>query len=187
MSQELANEISKEFTEITNIKCTATYMEKGSTHTPTTLDSDKKGVYVFLIDEKICFKVGKANSKSQARWNSHHYSVDKSTPSTFAKSILKNLHILKKYFNQEDIEKFESILNKYSINQSEFKDSIKNLDKKKVKDLSNELNLKIWIKNNISRIEFLLENTDDNIDFDSNLLEALIQFRLKPIFEGKNA
>ena len=106
MSQELANEISKEFTEITNIKCTATYMEKGSTHTPTTLDSDKKGVYVFLIDEKTCFKVGKANSKSQARWNSHHYSVDKSTPSTFTKSILKNLHILKKYFNQEDIKKF---------------------------------------------------------------------------------
>ena len=47
--------------------------------------------------------------------------------------------------------------------------------------------MKNWIQNNTNRIEFLINNMNDNIDFDTNLLEALIQFELKPIFEGKNA
>jgi len=187
MSQELANQIVKEFKAITNINCTATFMKKGKEHNPTTLSPKQKGVYVFLLNKDICFKVGKANSNSQARWNSHHYNVDKKTTSTFTKSILNNLDLLKKYFNNKDIEEFELILKNYSINQKQFKKEIQKLDSDIVKKLSKELNLKNWIKNNINRIEFLLDNIDNEIDFDSNLLEALIQFKLQPIFEGKNA
>ncbi len=80
MSQNLANKLKKEFLEITNITCEATFMEKGESHKPTTLKSYEKGVYVFLLNDKTCFKVGKAGSKSPARWNSHHYNIDKSTP-----------------------------------------------------------------------------------------------------------
>lgn len=185
MSQEIANQLKEEFEKVSSISCDAVFMEKGSSHYPTTLREGKKGVYVFLLDKNVCLKVGKANSNSKARWNSHHYSVDKSTPSTLTKSILSNLPKMRKYFNLNDIEKFEAILSKYGITSLEFKNDIKKLDKADVKALSTELDLNKWIRNNLSRIEFLLNDSVD--DFDSNLLEAMVQFNLKPIFEGKNA
>jgi hypothetical protein len=46
-------------------------------------------------------------------------------------------------------------------------------------------NIQEWIKMHVSRIEFLM--TDNGDAFTLNLLEALAQFRLQPIFEGKNA
>jgi len=187
MSQELADKLSKKFTELTKIECKANFFEKGKTHIPTKLGKNKKGVYVFFLNKDICFKVGKANSKSQARWNSHHYSLDKTTPSTFTKSILSHLTILKKYFKKEDIEKFESILKSYKLNENNIKEKIKNMDSKRVKEMSDKLSLKIWIQNNIHRIEFVLDNKNNEVDFDTSLLEALIQFELKPIFEGKKA
>ncbi|MFT6910736.1 MAG: hypothetical protein ACJAS1_007472 [Oleiphilaceae bacterium] len=185
MSQEIADQLKKEFENITDISCEVTFMEKGNHHRPTTLRDGKKGVYAFLLNDNVCFKVGKANSNSKARWNSHHYSLDKSTPSTLTKSMLTNLHIMRKYFDGNDINKFEVILKKYDLESTEFKSDIKKLEKDKVKSLSAELGLKKWIMNNMSRIEFLLNDSDD--DFDSNLLEAIVQFKLKPIFEGKNA
>ena len=187
MSQKLVNKLAKKFEELTNIECKATYMEKGNNHNPTTLPKDKKGVYVFLVNDDTCLKVGKANSKSQARWNSHHYSLDGTTPSTLTKSILSHLDELKKYFNTTDIEEFIKILEKYNINHTTFKEDLKKLDKDRVKQLSEELKMKNWIQNNTHRIELLINNMNDDIDFDTNLLEALIQFELKPIFEGKNA
>ena len=42
--------------------------------------------------------VGKAGPKSKARWNSHHYNLDNSTPSTFPKSIKKSPELFKNYF-----------------------------------------------------------------------------------------
>ena len=159
MSQELADKLKNEYVKITNIKCQATYMKKGNDHRPTTLKSNQKGVYVFLLNSSCCFKVGKAGSKSPARWNSHHYNIDKSTPSTFTKSILKNLTSFKSFFNKS------------------LHEDINNLEKNK--------NSKEWIRNNISRIEFIISS--DESDIALNFLEALIQLRLKPIYEGKNA
>jgi len=71
VSQELANKLQEEFEMLTEIKCKATYMKKGKKYKPTPLPNGFKGVYVFLLNENICFKVGKANSNSKARWSSH--------------------------------------------------------------------------------------------------------------------
>ena len=159
MSQDLANKLKEEFLKITNINCEATFMLKGKNHKPTTLRESEKGVYVFLLDDEICFKVGKAGAKSPARWNSHHYNIDKSTPSTFTKSFLKDLTQFKTYFNLS------------------LHDEIDILEKEK--------NSKKWIQNNISRIEFKINSQESDIAL--NFLEALIQFRLNPIYEGKSA
>jgi len=186
MNEKRAKELSKKFTDLTGIECNATFMKKGEVHKPTTLPSDKKGVYVFLLSNEICFKVGKAGSGSQARWNSHHYSLDKTTPSTFTKSFLSDLDNFKNYFNSEqknDIEFFKTKLSEYKINN--LKIDIKNLTKEQVKNLSQTLKLNHWIQKNIDRVEFLIPASDD--EYALNLLEALIQFDLKPIYEGKNA
>ena len=146
----------------------------------------KKGVYIFL-NEKICFKVGKAGNDSQARWNSHHYNLDKSTPSTFTKSFLKDLNNFKKYFNKEkqkELDNFASFLKEYNLEKN-FKENIKLKSKEDIKELSQKLNLKTWIQKNINRIELLIPNS--KFDYDLTLLEALAQFKLKPIYEGKNA
>ena len=157
MSLKIAQKLKNEFKTISGIECEISFMEKGENHNPSTLKDNKKGVYVFLLNENVCFKVGKANSKSQSR----------------------------QYFQHSDIENFKTILKKHSLNQENIKKKIKVI--KNVKELSTELKLKDWIKKNMNRIEFILENGDDAIDFDTNLLEALVQYRLKPIFEGKNA
>jgi hypothetical protein len=186
MNEEKAKELSKKFTDLTNGTCNTAFMKRGKFHKPTTLPSDKKGVYVFLLSNKICFKVGKAGSASQARWNSHHYSLDKSTPSTFTKSFLSDLDDFKNHFNDEqkkEIESFKAKLLEYEIKN--LKEDIKKLSKDTVRKLSQELKLNDWIKNNIDRIEFLIPASDN--DYDLNLLEALIQFELKPIYEGKRA
>ena len=201
MNKKKAKKLSKKFTKLTGIECNTTFMKKGEIHTPTTLPSDKKGVYVFLLSNKICFKVGKAGSGSQARWNSQHYNLDINTPSTFTKSFLSDLDNFKEYFNdeqKEEIESFKKVLLKNRIEN--LKEDIKNIKKlskeskeskeyrefeKKITLLNEDLKLKDWIKNNIDRIEFLIPASDN--DFDLNLLEALIQFELKPIYEGRNA
>lgn len=157
MSQEIANLIKSEFERLTAMDVSATYMDKGSTHKPTTLQSGMCGVYVFMAG-KHCFKVGKAGSKSKARWNSHHYNLDETTPSTLPKSIIKNKMKFKKFFPVESHPEIDAI------------------DKSNVQE---------WIKNNMSRIEFLFKDNGDS--FTLNLLEALAQFHLKPVFEGKNA
>ena len=51
--------------------------------------------------------------------------------------------------------------------------------------LEEQKNSKKWIQNNISRIEFKMSSKESDIAL--NLLEALIQFRLNPIYEGKSA
>lgn len=157
MNQEIANLIKAEFENLTKINVSATYMSKGATHKPTTLQSGMCGVYVFMND-KYCFKVGKAGSRSKPRWNSHHYNLDNKTPSTLPKSIIKNKIKFKECFPVESHSEIDA------LDRSNFKE---------------------WIKNNMSRIEFLFKDAGD--PFILNLLEALAQFYLKPIFEGKNA
>lgn len=157
MSQEIADLIKAEFERITDIAVSAVYMPKGHTHNPTTLQTGMRGVYVFMGDT-CCFKVGKAGTKSKARWNSHHYNLDETTPSTLPKSIIKNKTRFKKLF---PVEKHLEI------------------------DALNKSNIQEWIKSNMSRIEFLFEDNGDC--FALTLLEALAQFHLKPVFEGKYA
>lgn len=157
MSQNLANRLKTEFINLTGIDCIAVYMEMGKEHIPTTLSTSEKGVYVFLYGN-YCFKVGKAGAKSQARWNSHHYNLDKTTPSTFPKSIKKDIARFKCFF---PVEKH---------------DEIDNLTLGNVKE---------WIRNNTSRIEFKISSSES--DYALNFLESLLQFRLMPEYEGKNA
>ena len=156
MSHVLAEELKMEFEKLTNITCRAQYFEKGNTHKPTTLKMDEKGVYVFLT-ENYCFKVGKAGPKSQARWNSQHYNLDTSTPSTFPKSIMQNLNRFKKFFPK----------NKHA----------------EIDELCKQ-NIKQWIKENVSRIEFVIFANEPKHAL--NLLEALVQFRLRPKYEGRD-
>ena len=44
-------------------------------------------------------------------------------------------------------------------------------------------NIKKWVQNNTSRMEFIISG--EETDFALNLLEALIQFRLMPEYEGR--
>ncbi|MEI7614581.1 MAG: hypothetical protein WCK63_16905 [Betaproteobacteria bacterium] len=157
MSQEIADTIKAQFERLTNMSVSATFIKSGKSHNPTTLQTGWCGVYVFMNDN-CCFKVGKAGAKSKARWNSHHYNLDETTPSTLPKSILKHKEQFK---NQFPVEKHTEI------------------------DCLSKLSIQDWIKNNMSRIEFLIEDCGDS--FVLGLLEALAQYHLKPIFEGKNA
>lgn len=157
MTQELAGRLQLEFLQITGIKVEARYFTKGPLHQPSALPSGSQGVYVFLTDFH-CFKVGKAGPKSKARWNSHHYNLDESTPSAFTKSIIKNRERFKSYFSESQHTEIDQ------------------LEKSNIGD---------WIRNNISRIELLLPESEGG--YALNLLEALVQYRLNPKYEGKNA
>jgi len=155
MSQELAEKLTDEFKKISDIECSCEFFNKGKRHIPTTLKKgQEQGVYVFLKNEKICFKVGKAGTNSQARWNSHHYRLNK-TKSSLPSSI------------KNDITKFKSFFDPSIHNE------IDNL---------NNANIKNWIKNNLSRIEFKMSNTESTYALD--LLEKFIAFKLEPIYEG---
>lgn len=126
-------------------------------HKPSKLKQKTKGVYIFMINDKICFKVGKAGLESIARWSSQHYNPN-SCSSNLAKSLLQNKDILRSYLPNDMIPEV-NLLNKDNIGS--------------------------WIKCNLIRIEFIIEN--DKEDFSLNLLEAFLQFKLKPIYEGNKA
>jgi hypothetical protein len=157
MNQAFSNRIAEEFKSITGIEVSPTFMPNGPEHNPTSLQTGLCGVYAFMAGD-YCFKVGKAGPKSKARWNSHHYNLDETTPSTMPKSILKNIDRFKACFPDTKYSEIDQ-LNKGNIQQ--------------------------WIKGNMSRIEFLMNDQGDGIAL--NLLEALVQFHLKPIFEGRRA
>ena len=189
MDQEKADVLANKFKSITGIHCTATFMEKGISHQPTTLGAGERGVYVFLLNEKTCFKVGKANINSTAMWNSHHYCLDKTTPSTLTKSILNDFENFKLHFKDksvaEELELMGNVIKEYIHDETDFRSTIKKLSKENVKELSELLNLKEFIKSNISRIEYVIR--EECTDYALSLLEALIQYELNPIYEGKNA
>jgi len=63
--------------------------DMGAPHSPpTALPKGKMAVYIFLHGE-TCLKVGKAGPKSNARYTSHHYGIDRSN-SSLAKSIVNS-------------------------------------------------------------------------------------------------
>jgi len=157
MSQEIAETIKIEFERLTKLSISATFMKSGNNHIPTTLQNRYCWVYVFMNDS-CCFKVGKAGPKSKARWNSHHYNLDETTPSTLTKSIMKHKDLFKSKYPAEKHVEIDSL---------------------------SKSNIQEWIKENISRIEFLIQDSEDS--FALSLLEALAQFHLKPVFEGRKA
>ncbi len=157
MNQEFADKIRDDFEKLTGVNCTIQFMEMGESHIPTRLLSSEQGVYIFFRNQQS-FKVGKAGSNSQARWNSHHYNLDEKTPSTFPKSFMADLDNFKSYFPEEIHFEMEN-LNRESI--------------------------KMWVRNNLSRIEFKISSEESKIVL--NLLEALVQFHFPPIYEGRQS
>ena len=103
-----------------------------------------------------CLKVGKAGPKSKARFNSHHYRANK-TKSCLANSILKDNDRLKQLIGKDLHEEINQ-LNKLSITN--------------------------WLKRNTSRIEFLISSNESPHTL--NFLEAFVQFKLGPVYEGKS-
>lgn len=147
--------IISDFKNITDIDVVYKIMFKGKDHKPTSLSKGYCGVYVFF-NEDTCFKVGKAGTKSQARWNSHHYNLDNSTPSTLPKSIITKKDLFKSKFPSDKHIEIDGL---------------------------SKANIKKWIKNNLSRIEFTMKYEENH--YGLALLEALVQFSFKPIFEGR--
>jgi hypothetical protein len=186
--QQIIEEICQNFYQLTEIQYTPSYIEKGVSHEPSSLiKNDEKGVYVFLISSETCFKVGKAGTDSQARWNSHHYNLDKTTPSTFTKSFLNDLDRFATYFSgtsKDELDRFKKIITSHLGEGFYFnKKSLKSVEKETFQAMKNEINIKGWVKANISRIEFKIENTN-NKNFDLDLLEKLVAYYFKPIYEG---
>lgn len=63
-------------------------IDRGVPHKPEKLPANKMGVYIFIYKEEF-LKIGKVGPKSNARWQSQHYSPT-SSQSNLAKSILKD-------------------------------------------------------------------------------------------------
>ena len=151
--EHLVKKIERQYRTITGIKCVYSILEVGHTHIPSVLENGKQGVYVFFKGS-ICFKVGKAGPKSKARWNSHHYNLDLTTPSTMPKSIMKDLKMFKNLFEENQFNEIDNL---------------------------KPDNIKTWIRNNIGRIEFKIDATESK--FSLGLLESLVQFHFNPVFE----
>ncbi len=148
----MIRKITKTYYSITGIQCQYTILEKGDTHKPSMLGKGEQGVYVFYNND-ICFKVGKAGPKSKARWNSHHYNLDTTTPSTMTKSIIKDLNSFKELYDNTHLTDIDM----------------------------HPKNIKEWVRNNTSRIEFKIAASESK--FALGLLESLVQFYFNPIFE----
>ena len=74
------------------------------------------------------------------------------------KSILRNLPVSKMYFSESLHEEMLGLDN---------------------------TNIKKWIRNNTSRIEFKIASSESK--YALSLLESLVQFKFNPVFEGKLA
>lgn len=102
-----------------------------------------------------CLKVGKAGPKSKARFNSHHYRAN-STISCLANSILADRSLLKELFSNSMHAEIDAL---------------------------NKENIHFWLKQNTSRMEFTMSSTESMHAL--NFLEAFLQFKLNPVYEGK--
>ena len=122
-------------------------------HEPYPLPKNSSAVYVFICGSH-CLKVGKAGPKSKARFNSHHYYFS-TTKSSLAKSIILHKNVLK--------EALENSSN----------DIIDNL---------NAENIREWLLNNTSRLDFMFSSTDKYL---LNLLESYVQYKFHPLYEDK--
>lgn len=187
----LTQMISDFFSDVTGIQLLAAdfmHAKRGTSaskgrkiHEASQLKKDEEqGVYVFIVDREHCLKVGFAGKKSPPRWNSQHYNLDHSTPSTLPKSILKDAENFVKYLSTSIDEKkttdFLSVLR-------EAKQYLNKHPRQRIeKDLSDKIRL--WLQNNTSRMEFKISAKDKESRFAARFLESFLHFLLTPRYEG---
>jgi hypothetical protein len=87
---------------------------------------------------------------------SYHHYGTERAKSTLAKSICRKKSEFKKYFTEEFYNEIDRL---------------------------NDSNIEEWMKKNLTRVELILTCSNK---FELNLLEALAQIKLNPIFEGKS-
>ena len=73
--QELTEIVPKFFEKITEIKLRTCF--NCGHHSISKLEKGEQGVYIFLVGDKHYLKVGKVGCNSDARWNSHHYTLNR--------------------------------------------------------------------------------------------------------------
>jgi len=76
-------------------------IDRGCPHTPKGLPEGKMGIYMFKCGDSF-LKIGKASSKSNARFRSQHYAPNRSQ-SNLAKSILNDPSMRKYNLNDESV------------------------------------------------------------------------------------
>lgn len=76
-------------------------VDRGLPHKPKTLPAGKMGIYTFSYNDRF-LKIGKAASKSSARFLSQHYNP-KSANSTLAASILRDYEMLELGINEANV------------------------------------------------------------------------------------
>jgi hypothetical protein len=156
------DELKKDFLEVARIARTPVaesdlFIERlGVPHTATNLRKGTVAAYIFLLGDR-CLKVGKAGPNSNARFLSQHYNPA-SSRSNLATSILNN---------KERVA---------GLAPPNLREAIGTLDDSTISQ---------WIKDNTTRINFFMPAKPTNAAFVLNLLEAFLQCRLCPEFEGK--
>ena len=188
----LTQMISDFFSDVTGIQLLAadfmqakhgTSASKGrKTHEASQLKKDEEqGVYVFIVDREHCLKVGFAGKKSPPRWNSHHYNLDHSTPSTLPKSILKDGESFVEYLS-ESVNKRETTNFLLALRTAE--QYLKEHPGQPIeKKLSNRI--RSWLENNTLRMEFKISAKDKESMFAARFLESFLHFLLTPRYEGR--
>ena len=101
-----------------------------------------------------CLKVGKAGPKSSSRFTSHHYNP-RSSRSNLAKSILAGKETLKALLDPGTRAVIDSLS----------EDTVGN-----------------WVQRNTTRLHFFIDGNQEECVL--ALLEAFVQCRLRPVFEG---
>lgn len=123
---------------------------------PSSLAIGKQAVYLFLL-RGLCLKVGKAGSKSQARFTRHHSGANRA-PSTLANSILSNRERLKSVVLPNHHNKIDTL---------------------------DDTTVGAWIEQNTECLNIVLSNHSG--DHTLSLLEAFLQCPSVPLFERKTA
>ena len=145
---EFANDFDKIIRDVSGVlgqsidKTKYEIIDRGMPHQPRSLPTRMMGIYTFWYEGKF-LKIGKAGSRSNARFLSQHYNP-RSAQSTFAASILSDKRMQDKGITENNVGD--------------------------------------WIKNNCRRVDILLD-WDLGI-FTLGLIEAALQYKYEPIYEG---
>lgn len=189
--QELTEIVPKFFEKITEIKLRTCF--NCGHHSISKLEKGEQGVYIFLVGDKHYLKVGKVGCNSDARWNSHHYTLNR-TASALPLSIKNNPGLLREAFrdNPESLDNFLEILrNIQQLIDKKIKKEKKLTKKQKRpkerRDYSRfdpDKKVRDWIEKNTRRIEFILPVKAPK--YAVNFLEGFLQWLLQPLYEGRS-
>jgi len=108
-----------------------------------------------FVVEGRCLKVGKAGPSSAARYTSHHYNP-KTSGSNLAKALLNSADRLKGELPVEVLQAIRGLT---------------------------ERDVGTWIERNAARFNLLVGPQYE--EYELSLIEAFLQSRFRPIFEGK--